>query len=52
MQYFPCTLPVLVLSTAPAPALRGLEFTTFTPSTLQFHIQHTAQLAQNPPTFF
>lgn len=49
MQYFYCALPVLTPSTAPA--LRGLEFTKITPSTLQFYIQHTVQLAQKPPTF-
>lgn len=43
MQYFYCALSVLTLSTAPT--LGGLEFTKITPSTLQFHIQHTAQLA-------
>lgn len=50
MQYFYHALPVLTPSSAPT--LRGLEFTKITPSTLQFHIQHTAQLAQNSPTFF
>lgn len=50
MQYFYCALPVSTPSTASI--LRGLEFTTITSSTPQFHFQHTAQLAQKPPTFF
>lgn len=50
MQYFYCALTVLNPSTAPI--LRGLKFTKITPSAPQFHIQHTAQLAQKPPTFF